>query len=225
MKLNYNDENLITVAQELHAGVLYYMDLNEIEDVMKKAREDEDQEANRMLEIYQMDMNILETKLWKQLEDRDGRIDDNEDYITAFKDRDEEKMKVICYKYFEGHGELRQQWRKQKIDEDVRKENNIRKAIQQEEEEERQNRKRERDEQEASTAAASSTPKAKPTALPAASAAAITEPQRPTREPPIPPSQRELENTMEYKKVPATPSVPVLSPRLRLERQRGRTSR
>eukprot|EP00971_Amphidinium_carterae_P181255 3595686-Amphidinium_carterae.1 len=32
MKLNYNDENLISVAQELHAGVLYNMELDEIED-------------------------------------------------------------------------------------------------------------------------------------------------------------------------------------------------
>eukprot|EP00971_Amphidinium_carterae_P290092 5759848-Amphidinium_carterae.1 len=161
---------------ELHEGVLYYMELKEIEDVMKKARED-DEEANRMLEIHQMDMNILETKIWKQLEDRDGKIDDNEDYITACRDRDEEKMKKICYKYFEGHkshNELRRQW-KQKIDEDLRKENTIGKALQREEEEERQNKKREPSER--GSTAASSTPKAKPTTLPtqAAAAAAITE--------------------------------------------------
>eukprot|EP00971_Amphidinium_carterae_P226313 4489272-Amphidinium_carterae.1 len=77
------------------------MEEDEIEDVMKKARKD-DPEANRKLEIYQMDMNILEQKLWKQLEDRDGKIEEEEEYITAFDNQDEEKMKEICYKYFEG---------------------------------------------------------------------------------------------------------------------------
>eukprot|EP00971_Amphidinium_carterae_P119255 2362291-Amphidinium_carterae.1 len=72
MKEHYNDENLISVAQELHARVLYYMEL-----VLKKAQED-DQAANRKLEIYQMDMNFLEQKLWRQLEDRDGKIEEKE---------------------------------------------------------------------------------------------------------------------------------------------------
>eukprot|EP00971_Amphidinium_carterae_P008255 163058-Amphidinium_carterae.1 len=100
-------------------------------------------------------------------------------------------------------------WRTSKIEEDVGKENNIRKAIQREEEE-RQNKKREREEQEAANTAASSTPKARPTTLPTQAAAAaaiteVTEPTRPTRQPPIPASQQALENTVQYKKVPATP--------------------
>eukprot|EP00971_Amphidinium_carterae_P126364 2503421-Amphidinium_carterae.1 len=62
-------------------------------------------------------------------------------YITAFRDRDEEKMKKICYKYFEGHNELRRQWKKQKIEETLKKENSIRKTLLREKE--RHNKKRE----------------------------------------------------------------------------------
>eukprot|EP00971_Amphidinium_carterae_P348119 6490330-Amphidinium_carterae.2 len=77
MKLNYNDENMISVAQELHEGVQVYMELDEIEDVMKKAREG-DQDASRKLEIHQISMNFLEQSLWRQLEDRDGKIEEKE---------------------------------------------------------------------------------------------------------------------------------------------------
>eukprot|EP00971_Amphidinium_carterae_P180871 3587932-Amphidinium_carterae.3 len=192
MKLNYIDENLFTSAQELHEGVLYYMSIEEIDDLLKRSGEEEE-EAHKKMEAHYTDMSFLAT----------GR--------QRWKDRREQRV----------HYSAQQQGRRQvegdhlQIEEDNRKKEDIRKALQREEEEEdRQNKKRERDEQEAATTA-SSTPKAKSTVLPfqPSAASASTEPPMRTRPPPVPRSQQ-LENTMGYKKTPATPSVPLLSPRL-----------
>eukprot|EP00971_Amphidinium_carterae_P330055 6462909-Amphidinium_carterae.1 len=87
----------------------------DIENLMKRAH-DNVEAAVRELTVYHNDMDTLDERLWRQLEERDGKLIEKEDYITALGERDEMKMKTICYKYFDEHRALRHQWRKEQIE-------------------------------------------------------------------------------------------------------------
>eukprot|EP00971_Amphidinium_carterae_P104627 2071979-Amphidinium_carterae.3 len=182
--MHYMDENVLTSAQELHEGVLYYM--------------------SRKMEAHYTDMNFLEQSVQKQLEGNQGEVEENEEFITALDNKDDAKLKERSYKYF---GELRRQWKISKTKEDNRKKEDIRKALQREEED-RQNKKRERDEQEAATA----------TSTMSSSSEYGTKEAYATSTIPTESTAGEYYRQQEVlKKTPATPSVPVLSPRLRLD--------
>eukprot|EP00971_Amphidinium_carterae_P042238 829787-Amphidinium_carterae.4 len=215
MHLNYVDEKRLTSSHELHEGVLYYMNIEEIDDLLRRSQRGEP-EAARKMQVHYTDMSFLEQCVQKQLEDRQGEIEESEEFITALNDKDDMKLKNLSYKYFEELRELRRQWKISKIEEDNRKKEEIRKAMHRQEED-RQNKKSEREEQEVA-AAASSTPKARSAALPLqpSAASASMQPRKPMRRPPPVPLSQQLKNTMDNKRTPETPLVPLLSPRLRL---------
>eukprot|EP00971_Amphidinium_carterae_P279021 5538977-Amphidinium_carterae.3 len=66
-------------------------------------------------------MKRLEELLWQQLEERDGKMIETEDYIRAFEERDEAKMKIVCYNFFKALRALQHQWRKQQVETDLKK--------------------------------------------------------------------------------------------------------
>eukprot|EP00971_Amphidinium_carterae_P348233 6490395-Amphidinium_carterae.1 len=99
-----------------------------------------------------------------------------------------------------------------KIDEDNRKKEDYRKQIRREEDEKQKKRDQEREQQAAGAAAASSAR----TTLPFRLTGTNMEPPRPIR--PAPTPQRELDEMEKNKKtIPKTPSLPAISPRLRLD--------
>eukprot|EP00971_Amphidinium_carterae_P269375 5344050-Amphidinium_carterae.1 len=62
----YNNEELITTADELHEGVLYWMNKDDIVKLMENARRG-DQNVEKRLESYYTDMKRLEITLYSTL--------------------------------------------------------------------------------------------------------------------------------------------------------------
>eukprot|EP00971_Amphidinium_carterae_P069216 1369580-Amphidinium_carterae.4 len=222
MNENWRDEQLLTTHEELHEGVAYHVDLSDIENLVKKAQ-DLDDEAAKQLTVYQNHMNDVDEQLWRQLEERDGKIVDTNDYIVALAMKDDEKMKTICYRYFNEHRALRRQWRleKRSTTAGLEEERDPHPESKEEREEERQTvvDSKQRSENEIKKLKSQRTQRRIQSR--SSAAAASTEqpelPPKPTRAVPIPPGQgQEVETTLQQK-TPKTPSKPVLSPRLRLD--------
>eukprot|EP00971_Amphidinium_carterae_P095750 1894967-Amphidinium_carterae.3 len=54
--------------------MLYYMEEDDIEKLIKRAQQDKEEDAVQELATYQKDMEKLDERLWRQLEERDGTI-------------------------------------------------------------------------------------------------------------------------------------------------------
>eukprot|EP00971_Amphidinium_carterae_P348050 6490294-Amphidinium_carterae.5 len=57
----------LAVHKELHEGMLYYMEEDDIEKLIKRAQRDKEEDAVQELETYQKDMEKLDERLWRQL--------------------------------------------------------------------------------------------------------------------------------------------------------------
>eukprot|EP00971_Amphidinium_carterae_P320677 6373805-Amphidinium_carterae.1 len=167
------------------------------------------EEADKQIMVYKEEMQ-KNVYLWLQLNTQYGELDNNPDYINAFNDKDNEKMKEVCYKYFEKLKDIHDEWREQQIEEDEKKLEAKNKRA----EEQRQAEKRKQDE-EAQRHTETTTAKAKPTTARSTSESAAasttparsTTPTRPTRPVPVPKGeQAQLEDALRGKSTPITPS-------------------
>eukprot|EP00971_Amphidinium_carterae_P348849 6490704-Amphidinium_carterae.2 len=212
MTEQYKDTELITTVDELHEGVLYWMDKKDIEKLQEDARRGVP-EADKRMEAYYTDMRRLEIALRLDYEDNKGKIEETEEFITALENKDDATLKTIIYKYTEDLRNRRLAWRDGKIDEDRRKKEEFRKEIQREEDKKQKKRDQEREQQAAAAAASSPSTTSK---LPFQPTVIQREPARPVRAPPTP--QRELDETKKKEHtIPKTPSLAAISPRLRLD--------
>eukprot|EP00971_Amphidinium_carterae_P262729 5212047-Amphidinium_carterae.1 len=97
MSNNWLEEKGITTSDELHEGVLYWMKLEDIKDLLKRSQRGEPEAAKRM-ENYYVDMDVLEKVLRKKLEDNYGRIEETEEFIPALRNKENMKLKDMVYK-------------------------------------------------------------------------------------------------------------------------------
>eukprot|EP00971_Amphidinium_carterae_P197684 3923518-Amphidinium_carterae.2 len=117
---SYNAEELITTADELHEGVLYWMKKKDIDDLMAQARRGDKDPGERM-ENYYTDMKRLEITLRLEYEENNGKIDEREEFIKPLEDKDDKTLKPMLYQYAKDLRDRRTRWREGKIDEDNRK--------------------------------------------------------------------------------------------------------
>eukprot|EP00971_Amphidinium_carterae_P115656 2290977-Amphidinium_carterae.1 len=95
----YTDEDLeegTTTADELHEGVLYWMDKKDIENLMAQSRQG-DKDAEKRMENYYTDMKRLEITLRLEYEENNSRIEDKEEFITALETKDDKTLKPMLF--------------------------------------------------------------------------------------------------------------------------------
>eukprot|EP00971_Amphidinium_carterae_P326116 6456752-Amphidinium_carterae.1 len=78
MCTTYNDEELITKSDELHEGVLYWKTLDEIKNLMVRARSGNDKEAEIEYENCNAEEARLELTIQHNYEAANGKLEDTE---------------------------------------------------------------------------------------------------------------------------------------------------
>eukprot|EP00971_Amphidinium_carterae_P072583 1435533-Amphidinium_carterae.1 len=154
---------LLRPVDDLHEGVLYWMDKKDIEDLMAQARRGE-KDAEKRMENYYTDMKRLEITLRLEYEENNGKIEEKEEFITALETKDDKTLKPMLYQYAKDLRDRRARWRDGKIDEENKKKDEYRKKLQREEDEKQKKRDQERD-QEAAAALASTSLPVQPTGI------------------------------------------------------------
>eukprot|EP00971_Amphidinium_carterae_P343686 6483606-Amphidinium_carterae.2 len=123
MFTTFNDEELITKAHELHEG-----------------------EAEKEYENYNTEEARLEMTIQHNYEAANGKIEDTEEFKRALRNRDDASLRPIIYEYARDIRERKARWREMKIMEDnKRKEEYKKEFLREQEEEEKQRRKRQRE--------------------------------------------------------------------------------
>eukprot|EP00971_Amphidinium_carterae_P294892 5855840-Amphidinium_carterae.1 len=76
MYMSYNDENDIDSEEQLHEGVLYWMNIEDIKDMRARAKSKKDPEAKQQYQEYFEHNQKLDTKIREEYEKEKGRIED-----------------------------------------------------------------------------------------------------------------------------------------------------
>eukprot|EP00971_Amphidinium_carterae_P243759 4841153-Amphidinium_carterae.3 len=84
------------------------MGKDDVEDLRVRAHQRDNPYEAAQLKVYQNEMEKNEEQLWTQLETRYGALEHNQDYINTFNEKDNDKMREVCYKYFDVLREIRQ---------------------------------------------------------------------------------------------------------------------
>eukprot|EP00971_Amphidinium_carterae_P122383 2423346-Amphidinium_carterae.1 len=95
------------------------MEESDIELLHHRAQRQGDEDAQRELKSNQKHMDKFDERLWQQLGEQDGKQEEDEECIAAWEAQDDENMKVITWKHFDAHRQLRHQWRKEQIEMDI----------------------------------------------------------------------------------------------------------
>eukprot|EP00971_Amphidinium_carterae_P187955 3730634-Amphidinium_carterae.1 len=192
----YNDE--MDPEVQLHEGVLYWMNLDDIKDLRERAKSEKDPEAELQYKEYLDNNHELDMKMRDEYEKTKGPIEEREDFQQALADKDAEAIQEIVYEYAKGARELKAQWKTEKLKDDEKKKEAWLKEVL-------------REQVTVQEGAATSSTTSTATAQEGSTEERKKTPPRPVRQPPVPASQR----------VPATPAVlpevPGLSPRLQLK--------
>eukprot|EP00971_Amphidinium_carterae_P113486 2248483-Amphidinium_carterae.1 len=103
----YNDE--IEPDELLHEGVLYWMSMEDIKELMTKAKSKKDPEAELQVNEY-IDNNIkLDMKMREEYEKYKGAIEAREDFQQALEHKDSDAVQEIVYEYAKGARERKAQ--------------------------------------------------------------------------------------------------------------------
>eukprot|EP00971_Amphidinium_carterae_P267763 5311910-Amphidinium_carterae.1 len=102
----YKDENEVTAAVSLHEGI---------------TRTSKRREAKRDYEMYRSEQATLVNTLQQDYESANGRIEDVDEFKTAWEAKDEDTICTIVYHYASDIRERKARWREAKIIEDNKK--------------------------------------------------------------------------------------------------------
>eukprot|EP00971_Amphidinium_carterae_P199321 3955519-Amphidinium_carterae.2 len=194
------------------------MEEKDIEQMFDRSLHEKDEEVTKELKEYQNEQDKLHDQLWQHVEEEYGSLVEIKVCMEAWHDRDEQKMRMVCYSYFESLREVGNGWRKLQLEIDLKKNEVMLLKAKQREEERQQAEKRKRDQEAQEAATAKSKPTTAPEAQASAGATSSKEPPRPTRAAPIPQREvQQLDNSLQGKAkgstkgtIPQTPSKPIL---------------
>eukprot|EP00971_Amphidinium_carterae_P152685 3026512-Amphidinium_carterae.3 len=196
----------------MHEGVLYWMSLDKVKNLARRARANNDPEAMKEYEGYTTEESKLEMTLRQAYESANGRIEDVEEFKTALAAEDSDTLRTLVYQYARDIRARKAQWREAKIIEDDKKKEKYRQDFLQEQadEVEKQNKKRQREQGNRVKNAMTFNPNKITGPKP-------KRPPKPARAVPIPARDQ----------VPATPGgeLQQLSPRLRLDPKKFKNDR
>eukprot|EP00971_Amphidinium_carterae_P275757 5471812-Amphidinium_carterae.1 len=96
----FNDE--IDENELLHEGVLYWMTIESIQNLRKRARSGKNPDAEKQLKEHIEDNEKLDYNLREEEEREKGAIEEREDFKLAKHHKDSEAVQEIVYEYARG---------------------------------------------------------------------------------------------------------------------------
>eukprot|EP00971_Amphidinium_carterae_P347982 6490255-Amphidinium_carterae.5 len=88
MREAWQDMGLIMTYKDLHEGVLYWMEEDDIELMFQRSIHQKDKEVTKELKRRQEEQSQFDDNLWQQVEEGYGSLVENKDYIEAWHDKD-----------------------------------------------------------------------------------------------------------------------------------------